>query len=182
MEPDRWRKVEQIYHAAREVEEGQRAAFIAKACAGDQALMQELRTLLAQPQATGSFLEAPALDVAAKALANEYSITHPERFCSVEDRGRVRRRVDISASLNHDVEMRTTVTLDDDVYQAAMHLAESSGERLGKVLSKLARRGLTPPQPPRKGSRRFPTFEVPADAPVIPASRIQRVIDEEGYF
>lgn len=85
MEPDRWRKVEQIYHAAREVEEGQRAAFIAKACAGDQALMQELRTLLAQPQATGSFLEAPALDVAAKALANEYSITHPERFCSVED-------------------------------------------------------------------------------------------------
>jgi len=80
--------------------------------------------------------------------------------------------------------MRTTVTLDDDVYAAAMHLADVSGERLGKVLSKLARRGLAPPQAPspKRGKRRFPTFEVPPDAPVILASRIQHVIDEEGYF
>lgn len=36
--------------------------------------------------------------------------------------------------------VRTTVTLDDDVYEAAMHLSLTSGERLGKVLSMLARR------------------------------------------
>jgi hypothetical protein len=80
--------------------------------------------------------------------------------------------------------MRATFTLDDDVYAAAMHLADVSGERLGRVLSKLARRGLAPPQAPspKRGKRRFPTFEVPADAPIIPASRVQRVIDEEGYF
>ena len=79
--------------------------------------------------------------------------------------------------------MRTTVTLDDDVYQAAMHLARNSGERLGKVLSGLARRGLVPAAvPPRKSSRRFPTFDVPPGSPVIPASRIERVIDEEGIF
>ncbi|MGA2737428.1 MAG: antitoxin [Bryobacteraceae bacterium] len=79
--------------------------------------------------------------------------------------------------------MRTTVTLDDDVYDAAMHLANVSGERLGRVLSKLARRGLAPPQArsPKKRSRRFPAFEVPADAPIIPASRVQLVIDDEGY-
>ncbi|MGA3041144.1 MAG: hypothetical protein ABSF54_10200 [Bryobacteraceae bacterium] len=35
--------------------------------------------------------------------------------------------------------MRTTVTLDDDVYAAAMHLASESGESVGKGLSKLAR-------------------------------------------
>jgi len=79
--------------------------------------------------------------------------------------------------------MRTTVTLDDDVYQAALHLSRVSGERLGKVVSALLRRGMMPVRPPaRKSSRRFPTFDVPAGAPVIPASRIERVIDEEGFF
>ena len=79
--------------------------------------------------------------------------------------------------------MRTTVTLDDDVYEAALHLSRTSGKRLGEVLSALARRGITPPPTPSKrATRRFPTFTVPAGAPVIPASRIRRVLDEEGIF
>ena len=79
--------------------------------------------------------------------------------------------------------MRTTVTLDDDVYQAALHLSRVSGERLGKVLSTLLRRGLSPGTPAaRKSSRRFPAFDLPPGAPVIPASRLERVIDEEGFF
>jgi len=79
--------------------------------------------------------------------------------------------------------MRTTVTLDDDVYEAAVHLSQASGERLGQVLSTLLRRALMPPpaEHPRKTSR-FPSFEVPPDAPIIPASRVQHVIDEEGPF
>lgn len=79
--------------------------------------------------------------------------------------------------------MRTTVTLDPDVYEAAAHLARTSGQRLGKVLSVLARRGLQRPTPvsPR-GKRRFPVFDVPPGAPVIPASRVQEVLDEEGLF
>jgi hypothetical protein len=79
--------------------------------------------------------------------------------------------------------MRTTVTLDDDVYHAAAHLSRASGERLGKVLSSLARRGLVPATAlSKRGFRRFPTFDVPAGSPVIPASRVQRVIDEDGIF
>jgi len=66
--------------------------------------------------------------------------------------------------VHQDEIMGTTVTRDDDVY-AAMHLADVSGERPGK-----------------RGKRRFPAFEVPPDAPIIPASRVQRVINEEGYF
>jgi hypothetical protein len=91
--------------------------------------------------------------------------------------------LDITASPYQDGNRRTTVTL-DDVYQAAMHLSRGSGERLGKILSTLARRGLTPPAAPspKKTRRRFPVFEVPSDTPVIPASRVQRAIDEEGYF
>lgn len=79
--------------------------------------------------------------------------------------------------------MRTTITLDQDVYEAALHLSQSSGERLGKVVSKLVRRALAESRPtPVKAKRRFPTFEVPSDAPIIPASRVQKVIDEEGRF
>ena len=79
--------------------------------------------------------------------------------------------------------MRTTIALDDDVYAAAEHLSRVSGERLGKVISKLARRGLErKPSPVRKGERRFPTFEIPAGTPIIPATRIERVLDEEGLF
>jgi hypothetical protein len=76
--------------------------------------------------------------------------------------------------------MRTTITLDEDIYEAAQHLSRVSGERLGKVVSKLARRGLERKNhPARKGARRFPTFEVPLGAPIIPASRIERVLNEE---
>jgi hypothetical protein len=80
--------------------------------------------------------------------------------------------------------MRTTVTLDDDVFQAAQHLSRASGQRLGHVLSELARRGLRPDRPAATAARRgrFPVFDVPPNAPLIPASRVQKVIDEEGLF
>ena len=45
----------------------------------------------------------------------------------------------------------------------------------------MARRGLEQGETPhRKGRRRFPTFDISPGAPVIPASRIERVLDDEG--
>ena len=76
--------------------------------------------------------------------------------------------------------MRTTVTLDDDVFEIVQTLAKSSGRRLGAVLSELVRRGLARSEPRKTRSTRFPTFDVPADAPAIPAGRIQKLLDEEG--
>jgi hypothetical protein len=76
--------------------------------------------------------------------------------------------------------MRTTLTLDDDVYQAALQFSQSSGEGLGKVVSKLVRRGLQPPAAPKKGKRRFPVFDVPPNAPILTPERIDRFIEEEG--
>lgn len=79
--------------------------------------------------------------------------------------------------------MRTTVTLDQDVYEAAVHLSRTTGRRLGKVISELARKGLrNPAKVQKQGKSRFPVFDVPANAPIIPASRIQEAIDEEGIF
>jgi len=43
----------------------ERAEFLRQACAGDRALEQEVRSLLASQQEAGSFLEIPAMDAAA---------------------------------------------------------------------------------------------------------------------
>jgi hypothetical protein len=77
--------------------------------------------------------------------------------------------------------MRTTVTLDDDVYEAAQAYAQATGKRLGRVLSEMARQALHPAaQLQGKRSSRFPAFEVPPDARLIPASRVQEALDEGG--
>ena len=69
MEPDRWREIDRLYHAALEREREQRTAFLKEACAGDGDLQREVESLLAQLDGGGGFLEAPALEVAARALA-----------------------------------------------------------------------------------------------------------------
>jgi eukaryotic-like serine/threonine-protein kinase len=72
MDPDRWKQVEELYHAALEREENQRAAFLEQACAGDEAMRRQVESLLAHhDQASSSFLEEPALEMAAKALAED---------------------------------------------------------------------------------------------------------------
>lgn len=76
--------------------------------------------------------------------------------------------------------MRTTVTLDEDVYEAAMHLSRTSGQRFGVVLSALARKGLTREAGAKPKKGRFPAFKVPGDAAVIPAARVTRFLEEEG--
>jgi eukaryotic-like serine/threonine-protein kinase len=70
MTSDRWQKVERLYDAALEREENQRAAFLREACAGDDALRQEVESLLAQEKGAG-FFESPALEVAAQQFAAE---------------------------------------------------------------------------------------------------------------
>ena len=80
--------------------------------------------------------------------------------------------------------VRTTVTLDDDVYEAAQAHAQATGQRLGRVLSDMARHALQPSgrkgKRSTKGASRFPVFEVPAGAQMIPASRVQKALDEDG--
>jgi len=75
--------------------------------------------------------------------------------------------------------VRTTVSLDDDVFQAAQALATSSGKKLGQVLSQLARRGLrAETNVARKNG--LPVFQVEADAPVIPGNRAQKLLADDA--
>jgi eukaryotic-like serine/threonine-protein kinase len=67
----RWHEVERIYHAAREMDKSARVEFLAKACAGDPALRDEVESLLASDEEAGSFLESPAFEVAAESLAKD---------------------------------------------------------------------------------------------------------------
>ena len=68
---DRWRRIEEVYHAALELASGERPAFLAEACAGDPALLQEVESLLGYESAAGDFLEKPALEDAATGLVTE---------------------------------------------------------------------------------------------------------------
>jgi Tol biopolymer transport system component/predicted Ser/Thr protein kinase len=60
MSPERFQKVEEIYHAARELEPSQRSAFLARACNGDEELRRELESLLAQDAVREGMLDRPA--------------------------------------------------------------------------------------------------------------------------
>jgi hypothetical protein len=75
--------------------------------------------------------------------------------------------------------VRTTLTLADDVYQAAKTLADGSGRSLGEVISELARRALQPQDQPFAEGQ-LPRFQVPADAELIPGSRAAELLGDEG--
>ncbi|TAM82094.1 MAG: tetratricopeptide repeat protein [Acidobacteria bacterium] len=71
MEIERWAEIEHLYHAALELHDSERAAFLAKACLGDEPLRREVESLLASDAQAGSFIESPAIEVAARSLAAE---------------------------------------------------------------------------------------------------------------
>src|SRR5258706_988341 len=66
---DRWSRIEALYHAARERDASERAAFLEAACAGDPQLRREVESLLAEPASDG-FLSEPAIAVAAHLFMN----------------------------------------------------------------------------------------------------------------
>jgi len=72
MEPERFRQVERLCHAALEREESQRSRFLEEACGGDVDLLREVESLLAHHRAT-ALIDFPAMEMAAKALAQEDS-------------------------------------------------------------------------------------------------------------
>jgi hypothetical protein len=75
--------------------------------------------------------------------------------------------------------MRTTLTLDDDVLEAARAVADLRGIAIGEVVSELARRGLEAPSlapaAVRNGIRLFPVRE---RAGVVTPERVRALLEE----
>jgi serine/threonine protein kinase/tetratricopeptide (TPR) repeat protein len=71
MDSERWNQIDSLLQSVLERPPGEREAFLHQACAGDQALKREVRSLLAAQQKAGSFLETPAIEAAARAMAQQ---------------------------------------------------------------------------------------------------------------
>ncbi|MFN0084998.1 MAG: protein kinase domain-containing protein [Blastocatellia bacterium] len=69
MTPDRWRRIEQLYHEALAHAPADRAAFLAEACAGDADLGREVESLLASHDSAAGFIDSPPEDVVAGMIA-----------------------------------------------------------------------------------------------------------------
>src|SRR5215212_6057516 len=68
MTPERYQQIGEMYHAALELAPTDRATFLAQACAGDDALLREVESLIASNEQAGEFIRSPALEVAAELL------------------------------------------------------------------------------------------------------------------
>ena len=70
MDPERWQKIDNLLQSVLRQSPSQREAFLRQACEGDEALEREVRSLLTAAREAGSFLESPALEMAARDLAD----------------------------------------------------------------------------------------------------------------
>jgi eukaryotic-like serine/threonine-protein kinase len=73
MNPDRMQEIERLYDKVLEREPSQRKSFLEQKCAGDESLRQAVELLLDRKTEVEGFLKAPAMDVAARALAQDQS-------------------------------------------------------------------------------------------------------------
>ena len=73
MEPERWQRIEELFHTAMNLPEHKRAAFLEHACTGDHLLQSEVQSLLDLDEKARDFIEIPAAEIAARAIAGDRS-------------------------------------------------------------------------------------------------------------
>ena len=74
--------------------------------------------------------------------------------------------------------MRTTLTIDDDLVEAARALANQERVSIGEAVSRLIRMGLRGPVKMRRGKSAFPVFKVSEDAKPITLEAVKRAEEE----
>jgi eukaryotic-like serine/threonine-protein kinase len=68
MTPERWQKIDDLFHAVLACDPAERSDFLRNQCAGDEPLRHEIESLLSSHEQTDLFIETPAGDVAAELL------------------------------------------------------------------------------------------------------------------
>lgn len=71
MDRERWKQVDELLQSALQQPSGERESFLRAACGADETLEQETLSLLASHEQAGSFLENPAIEVAARYAAQD---------------------------------------------------------------------------------------------------------------
>ena len=87
------------------------------------------------------------------------------------------RDLDLSPRRRYARDVRTILTIDDDVLEAARCIADDEGVSVGDVISRLARRGFEPRAGDRP-RRRFPTVTVAPGSPLITPEMVARAFDD----
>ena len=62
MTPERWQRIEQLYHDALEHPMDERSAWLAEACSDDESLRREVEVLLEANEMAGDFLSGHVLN------------------------------------------------------------------------------------------------------------------------
>ena len=69
MKVERYRQIDNLLEEAMERRPNERAAFLDQACADDIELRKEVESLLKAHEQVGNFIQDPAIEVTAKAMA-----------------------------------------------------------------------------------------------------------------
>src|SRR5262245_21527687 len=83
MNPERWKKIDELLDVVLELEPDKRAEFLQQACAGDEALKMAVEKLIALDQREKHFIDSPALQAASEFLVE----TPPSRLSPGESIG-----------------------------------------------------------------------------------------------
>ncbi|HYA25476.1 MAG TPA: protein kinase [Terriglobales bacterium] len=78
MDPERWRRVEELCQHAMQLDPSRRAEFLEHSCGDDKELRNKVESLLAQERKAEHFIESPALEVMGKLVAREAGIKEGE--------------------------------------------------------------------------------------------------------
>src|SRR5215210_2297123 len=74
MTPERWQRIKPLLQSALERDPDKRSAFLAAECAGDEALREEVQSLITSHEQAAKFIESPAVEVMAGSLGDDHVV------------------------------------------------------------------------------------------------------------